>query len=262
MPKRLSLLLALLAGSLGVSMVAWTLYASFLAPRPVADTPDQTAELVVEEVPSSGASGSIAAPATVPPTAGSQDDKPGLWFAPRSASEDLLVRMNAERAVAGSGKLILDPSLDAFAAEWVEKMAAGGYKHSSRERLEEILATASLASVAENIHAPEPQCPFGTTCSEPAFQPTTGVLHVDWMHSPSHRATVLQPAWSRVGVGIACDADGRMWAVVLFGSAPGTVRDAGFAPSLPELEFPGNDGVLCDGGFRETNPSWRHTAPG
>lgn len=155
-----------------------------------------------------------------------------------------------------------DAELDAFASDWAEQMAAAGYKHSSQDRLAEILDAASLASVAENIHAPEPQCPLGAACTEAAFQPTTGVLHVDWMRSPSHRATVLQPAWSRAGVGIACDASGRMWAVVLFGSEPGTTRDASFSPELPELEFPGNDGVLCDGGSRENNPSWRHAPPG
>jgi hypothetical protein len=69
----------------------------------------------------------------------------------------------------------------------------------------------------------------------------------------------MHPAWSRAGVGVHCDSSGRLWAVVLFGSDPGTMRDPAFAAPPRDLVEPGNDGFLCAGGTRDSNPSWRHT---
>lgn len=277
MSRRLVLLAAALVGSAGFSLLAWGLYETFLLPPPEATVISAPPDLVVEDgapgspttpgssAPggSTGATGSIPAP---PPTVGSPGstaggDSAALRIAPQSATADLLLRLNGERAAFGSSPLREDATLSEFALEWAEEMAVSGYKHSSSERLSVILSAASLSSVAENIHAPEPQCPLAATCTEAAFQPTTGVLHVDWMRSKQHRATALQPAWSRVGVGVACDATGRMWAVLVFGSAPGVTRDKSFAPAMPDLRHPGNDGVLCDGSTRESNPSWRHTSP-
>lgn len=179
--------------------------------------------------------------------------------AEEAISSDVLRRVNHERAAAGVGTLRSDPVLARFAAAWAEEMASSGYRHSSTERLRQIIDEAGLASVSENIHAPEPQCPLGTSCDDAASQPTSGVLHVDWMHSESHRTTAMHPVWSRAGVGVHCDSSGRLWAVVLFGSDPGTVRDHTFVAPPRDLVDPGNDGFLCAGGSRVSNPSWRHT---
>jgi uncharacterized protein YkwD len=37
-----------------------------------------------------------------------------------------------------------------------------------------------------------------------------------WDESPPHRAVLVDPGLSRVGVGVARDADGRLWAAVVF----------------------------------------------
>jgi uncharacterized protein YkwD len=275
--RRLTLIAALLVGCCGFSLLSWGVY-SYLAPGPrasrvISDPP----VLIVEEGnttepstnPSTNTSANPAAPASGAgsPATGATGSIPvtsGVTSQtlPKNATVDLIERVNAERTAFGSALLTEDPVLSKYAEAWAREMSSSGYQHSSKERLGEILVAASLASVSENIHAPEPQCPLSASCSEPAFQPTTGVLHVDWMNSGSHRATALQPAWSKVGVGVVCDSGGRMWAVMLFGSAPGTTRDPSFSPALPELRRPDNDGVLCDGSTRETNPTWKHTPPG
>jgi uncharacterized protein YkwD len=219
--------------------------------------PSNETPSVPSSAPSGSGSATTGATGSIPATSGAAPEP-----TPQNLTVDLIERVNAERAAFGSVTLAEDPVLSKYAKAWALEMSRSGYQHSPKDRLAEILRSASLASVSENIHAPEPQCPLSGTCSETAFQPTTGVLHVDWMNSASHRATALQPVWSKVGVGVVCDANGRMWAVMLFGSASGTTRDPSFSPALPDLQRPGNDGVLCDGSVRETNPAWKHTPPG
>lgn len=176
-----------------------------------------------------------------------------------SVASDVIRRANDERAAAGLSRLELDPVLQAEAEGWAERMTREGYVHSSQERLADISRASSGGPVAENLHAPEVQCAAAMRCDLPEAHPTSGVLHVDWMRSSAHRSTLLDPAWDRVGVGVYCDASGRMWAVALFSAPAGTVVDGDDVVPYREPKASGNDGVTCDGSVRGESPEWKHT---
>ena len=46
---------------------------------------------------------------------------------------------------------------------------------------------------------------------------STSQMQQAWMNSPSHRANILNGAFTQVGVGIAYSSDGRVWVCVDFG---------------------------------------------
>ena len=45
-----------------------------------------------------------------------------------------------------------------------------------------------------------------------------------WLASPGHRATLLQPAWTHVGFGLAEDANGRAYVAQVFAADPNPIR--------------------------------------
>ncbi len=54
-----------------------------------------------------------------------------------------------------------------------------------------------------------------------------GALHNAWMHSEGHRANILGPGYTRVGVGAYCAPDGSIWLTQSFART----TSAGPAPS-------------------------------
>ncbi len=196
------------------------------------------------------------APSPTPATEGPGAFTPG--FAP-TVADDVITRLNAERAAAGLPELVVDPYLVEEASLWSEQMTRNGYTHSSQERLVELSGRIGAGGMAENLHAPEVQCAAAISCEVPEAHPTSGVLHVDWMRSSSHRSTLLDPAWGRVGVGVYCDADGRMWATALFAAPAGVGVSGTDVVPYREPTVAGNDGMTCGGFTRQHNPEWRHT---
>jgi uncharacterized protein YkwD len=177
-----------------------------------------------------------------------------------TVEQDVLARLNSERESDNLPLLVVDAELNRHAAVWAKQMAETGYAHSPSSRLSEIITQTGSGAIGENIHAPEPQC-AAVQCVVPSHVPTSGVLHVDWMGSSVHRNTMLERRWDRVGAGIFCDANGRMWAVMLFASPSGVpVRPpASTAPRTPHVA--GNDGVTCKGTYRGPDPGWVHPQP-
>lgn len=172
---------------------------------------------------------------------------------------DVVNRLNAERLSAGLPALVFDEGLAAEAAAWSAQMPQNGYVHSTQDRLRELSEAFGVGGMAENLHAPEIQCAAAISCEVPEAHPTSGVLHVDWLRSSAHRSTMLSPSWDRVGVGVYCDAEGRMWATALF-AAPLGVPVSGTDVVPPrEPVLAGNDGVTCGGFERGHNPRWQHS---
>jgi uncharacterized protein YkwD len=200
------------------------------------------------EQPSS-APGSLAPPVTptVTPVA-----------AAAAVARDVVGRLNDERTLGGLTSLTPDPTLERLAAEWAETMASRGYVHSPQERLSEIITLVDAGAVGENIHAPEPQCGNASGCAAPTLQPTSGVLHVDWMRSSRHRDAMLDTRWDRVGAGVFCDKTGRMWAVVLFASPAGVRVNPPSSTPYREPAVPGNGGATCQGAERDHSDAWVH----
>jgi uncharacterized protein YkwD len=118
-------------------------------------------------------------------------------------------RVNEVRAEYGLGPLTEMPSLTAVARGHSEEMARKGFfSHESpsgmksRDRVE--AAGLKFRALGENIlQLRGPDDPAGEA--------------VDlWMESPSHRKAILDPRYSKTGVGVAIDDDGMLFFTQLF----------------------------------------------
>jgi len=131
---------------------------------------------------------------------------------------DLFTRVNQERAARHLAALGWDPSLATYARSWSANMASNGFRHSAIANL-----LGPYNFVGENIAAGSK----GTL---------EGSLHDAWMHSDGHRANILAPGFSRIGIGVFCKADGSIWMTEDFGhpaSAGPALTSAPLPPVLP-----------------------------
>jgi uncharacterized protein YkwD len=127
--------------------------------------------------------------------------------------QEILAGTNAERSARGLASLAVDSRLERAAQRHAQRMLAGRfYDHTDpwgrvprdRARDEGFLA----ASIAENL-------------ARGLFGPREVIAH--WMNSSGHRANLLAPQLTRVGIGCAYDASGDsedvLW-VQLFADDP------------------------------------------
>jgi uncharacterized protein YkwD len=109
---------------------------------------------------------------------------------------------NADRAAAGLAGLCANGQLAGFAQNWANQMAAT--QSLVHQDIGALINSTSFSTMGENI------------LSGPGdFSP--GQMESAWMNSPSHRANILNGAYSQVGVGVAYSSDGRVWVCVDFG---------------------------------------------
>ena len=129
-----------------------------------------------------------------PATVGMQD--------PTAAANDFVARINELRASRGLGTLSVDGELTAQANQWAATMAnAGRIFHASDLS---VGITANWSKLGENVGV------GGDTSS----------LFQAFVNSPTHYANLVDPAYSRVGVGVV-HAGGRMYTAHRFmGVAP------------------------------------------
>ena len=110
--------------------------------------------------------------------------------------------VNDTRALAGVDPLALDPALIISAEDWSDRMAT--------------------AQVLE--HAPDlaPGAPPGWgRLGENVGQAEQGqdqatALHEAFVASPTHYANLVQPDYTRLGVGLTTDTHGRLWVTLRF----------------------------------------------
>ncbi|HVM54558.1 MAG TPA: cell wall-binding repeat-containing protein, partial [Acidimicrobiales bacterium] len=144
-------------------------------------------------------------------------------------ARDLFDRANAERGARGAASLAWDESLAADARGWAREMSRTGYRHATLPN-----------TVGENIHMPIGWCD-DTGC----HQPTSGLLHRDWMRSGDNRDNLVEPGYVIAGFGVHCAPDGTLWAVARFGVGFEGVSPGG-SPATPFVH-PGIDGLDCAG---------------
>ncbi len=108
-------------------------------------------------------------------------------------------------------------------------MASHGFRHSA---IGDLLGTYNY--VGENIAAGGP----GTT---------VGSLHNAWMHSDGHRANLLAPGFTRVGVGVHCNADGSVFLTEDFGhpSSAGPAQTGAPTPPVDPIAWPDAGSLHC-----------------
>ncbi|MFN7148796.1 MAG: CAP domain-containing protein [Microthrixaceae bacterium] len=131
---------------------------------------------------------------------------------PAAAANDFVARINQLRASKGLGALSVDGELTAQATQWATTMAnAGRIFHASDLS---VGITANWSKLGENVGV------GGDTSS----------LFQAFVNSPSHYANLVDPAYSRVGVGVV-HAGGRMYTAHRFmGVAPAAAAPPPTAP--------------------------------
>ena len=230
--------------------------------RPALDQQVFSAPIVPEPGVSADASSSTGSVTSSDP-GGTESSVPEGYETPVDTApmlRDIVERTNLVRAAYAVSPVQDDPDLALAAQAWADTMLESGtYQHSSDDRLVQVMNSGGFGALGENLHAPERQCQAAPTCEHPFANPTSGTLLVDWFRSPSHHGNMLDARWDRIGVGVACAPDGRVWAAVLYASSTPTNSEP-VGPSTLPVEEPVlvDNGYTCSGEFRDTNPKWQH----
>ena len=122
-----------------------------------------------------------------------------------ASATDVVNAMNQDRAANGLAPLTADPQLASLAQNWANHLAAiGALVHQDLAGLNDT-SMANWQSLEENTLGPGPS-DIGA-----------GGMESLWMASSEHRTNILRPEMNYVGVGIARDSAGGVYAVVDFG---------------------------------------------
>jgi hypothetical protein len=118
-----------------------------------------------------------------------------------TADEQIMAQANQTRAQDGAGRLEWDPALAAAALYHCRRMAAEGpiaHQYGGEADLADRAgqAGAHFDLIEENV----------------AVGPSAAVIHDEWMHSPGHRANLLNPEVNRIGVAVV-ESRGVLYAV-------------------------------------------------
>ena len=132
----------------------------------------------------------------------------GVSLAPLEA--DLTRRLNAERAAAGLPALAVDANLVTIARIRSSDMAVRGYfSHTSPEGQ-------SAFTLLDEWGVPYSWAGENLARNNYPLEETVAVAVRDLMASPPHRANILNPNYTRVGVGYAEDGSGMRFYTVVF----------------------------------------------
>ncbi|MFV0428192.1 MAG: CAP domain-containing protein [Arachnia sp.] len=160
---------------------------------PASSSAPETSQPAAESTPSTQQPSPKSQPATskAEPTSSAQQ-RDQSW---RDRVAELV---NAERAAAGLGPIQLDSCLsDSLAQPWSAQLAAAG-ELSHRDLGQAMSVCPGFSTMGENVA-------YG--------QRTPEEVVAAWMDSPGHRANILNPAFSKLGMGQTTDGDGRIaWA--------------------------------------------------
>ena len=116
-----------------------------------------------------------------------------------SFSDRVLALTNRERTSRGLRRLALSACADGYADSWAVSLSRAGAL--SHQPLRPIMTACRARSAGENVA-------FGTVTPEQ--------LVAMWMASPGHRANLLGPGFTHLGVGSVTAAGGRVYGVQVF----------------------------------------------
>ena len=115
------------------------------------------------------------------------DSRPKQQPAIPEAAARTLALLNQLRAAHGAGPVSYDAGMSAQAMGWSQEMSRSGFRHSSLGYAENI-AWHSLSSMSPAEAA--------------------AMLHDMWTNSPAHFRNMIDPRWTRVGIGLHVDGSG------------------------------------------------------
>jgi uncharacterized protein YkwD len=108
----------------------------------------------------------------------------------------VLVLVNVERAKRGLRPLAMNTCADGYANRWASTMASTqSFAHQS---ITGMLSACGARRVGENIA-------YGNVSADQ--------MMVMWMNSPGHRANILDPAFTHIGIGAVKSSSGRWYGV-------------------------------------------------
>jgi uncharacterized protein YkwD len=165
-------------------------------------------------------------PGATPPAAASGDAEAGFVAA-----------VNGARGAAGLPALQVAGDLVAVARQHASRMAGSDHLHHNGGLGG---AVGGWDKIGENVgHGPD-----------------VADLHAAFLASPSHRANILDPEWTEIGVGVVADAAGDLWVTQVFRLPTPTTTPA--APSAPPASEPaagsGTDGAAASEPPAATEP--------
>jgi uncharacterized protein YkwD len=132
----------------------------------------------------------------------------GVSLTPLEA--ELIGRLNAERTAAGLPALVVDGNLVAIARIRSSDMAARGYfSHTSPDGQ-------SAFTLLDQWGIPYSWAGENLARNNYPIGETTAIATEDLMASPPHRANMLSPNYTRVGVGYAEDGSGMRYYTIVF----------------------------------------------
>jgi uncharacterized protein YkwD len=127
-----------------------------------------------------------------------------------ASERQFLELMNASRRAHGRPALAASPAVAEVARAWSKRMAADGTLRHNPKVAEQL--TVAWQRWGENVG-------WATNGSGKALAAVTRRLHRSFMESDSHRRNIMG-RYNKVGVGVALDDDGTMWATMVFVHGP------------------------------------------
>jgi uncharacterized protein YkwD len=135
---------------------------------------------------------------------------PPAIVGPAVLAADALTAINAQRAAAGLTLFQLDPGLAVVAGERSDDMAQKGYfSHTSP-------TGETFVTLMDRYGVPHSVCGENIGYNNYPDDETVAVAISTWMASPSHRDNMLNPYFTRVGIGVARDGSGMKYYTVVF----------------------------------------------
>jgi hypothetical protein len=110
-----------------------------------------------------------------------------------SMESDFVARINSLRASKGLAPLVVDSELTSIGRRWAGKMAAAGAISHNANFPNEV--TADWVKLGENV----------------GKGPDVGSIHNAFVASSHHYANMVDPAFTRIGVGVVVAADGTIY---------------------------------------------------
>ena len=122
---------------------------------------------------------------------------------PVALRREVLALTNQTRRTAGLAGLVDNACLGSFAQ--AQAQAQADSRTMYHQALVYVAAACGTPLVGENVAY--------------SFR-EAAIVQEAWMNSPGHRANILAPDWTQVGVGVATDAGGMPYYAVVFGAYP------------------------------------------
>lgn len=130
---------------------------------------------------------------------------------PYEASEQQFLKlMNADRKAAGRGRLAASPDVATVARNWSKRMAADNNLRHNPNVSEQL--TVEWTRWGENVG-------WASNGTNGSLESVVKRLHNGFLESSGHRANILGD-FNQVGVGVAVDDRGTMWATMVFVDGP------------------------------------------